>query len=396
MLSAEAYSFRQQARLAISLSLVGGFTNAVAFVAAGNFASHVTGHSTMVGIRMAGGARDLLFYAGMVGSFLLGAVTSAVMTELAKRRGAASKYVWPLTVEAGLLVVLMGGLNAGWAGTGRAGAAGTVRQAELLFLAAYAMGLQNATITKISGAVVRSTHLTGVVTDLGIESVQLGMYLWDRLRGRWWQRAGRVLRVSQRHPTVQRVALLGSIWGSFVCGATLGAVLFAEMHGNALAVPAAFLVGILWMSSRAPVAEIREMDVVGDPEMKLHGILQTLLPAELGVYRVTHDRRAGVRSPNFNMWVERVPAGKRVVVLVLSPVVRFDTNAILDLQRAVGKLEEARRELVLAGVNTAQYKQLEHEGMVATLGAERVCPDLEFAIGVAVERVREMKRETRG
>jgi hypothetical protein len=258
------------------------------------------------------------------------------------------------------------------------------------------MGLQNATITKISGAVVRSTHLTGVVTDLGIESVQLGMYLWDRLRGRWWQRAGRVLRVSQRHPTVQRVALLGSIWGSFVCGATLGAVLFAEMHGNALAVPAAFLVGILWMSSRAPVAEIREMDVVGDPEMKLHGILQTLLPAELGVYRVTHDRRAGVRSPNFNMWVERVPAGKRVVVLVLSPVVRFDTNAILDLQRAVGKLEEARRELVLAGVNTAQYKRLEHEGMVATLGAERVCPDLEFAIGVAVERVREMKRETRG
>ncbi len=34
------------------------------------------------------------------------------------------------------------------------------------------MGLQNATITKISGAVIRTTHLTGVTTDLGIETVQ--------------------------------------------------------------------------------------------------------------------------------------------------------------------------------------------------------------------------------
>jgi uncharacterized membrane protein YoaK (UPF0700 family) len=250
MLSAEAYSFRQQARVAVSLSLVGGFTNAVAFVAAGNFVSHVTGNSTLVGIGAAAGAREVLFYAGMVGSFFLGAVTSAAMTETAKRRGARSKYVWPLTLEAALLVVLMAGLNAGWMGT-QWSAAQAAPRAEWLFVAAYAMGLQNATITKISGAVVRSTHLTGVVTDLGIEGVHFGLQVWDRLRGRWdGARARRVVRTARRHPAARRVVLLGSIWASFVCGATLGAVLYGRFGGNALVAPAGFLVVIIWQSGR--------------------------------------------------------------------------------------------------------------------------------------------------
>jgi uncharacterized membrane protein YoaK (UPF0700 family) len=36
----------------------------------------------------------------------------------------------------------------------------------------FAMGLQNAMVTKISKAVVRTTHLTGLFTDLGIEMSQ--------------------------------------------------------------------------------------------------------------------------------------------------------------------------------------------------------------------------------
>ena len=55
MLSAEAYSFRHQARLAISLSWVGGFVNVVAFLAARQFVSHVTGNSTMIGVGLTEG-----------------------------------------------------------------------------------------------------------------------------------------------------------------------------------------------------------------------------------------------------------------------------------------------------------------------------------------------------
>ena len=39
-----------------------------------------------------------------------------------------------------------------------------------------AMGLQNSLVTRLSGAVVRTTHLTGVLTDLGIEGAR-----WFRL-----------------------------------------------------------------------------------------------------------------------------------------------------------------------------------------------------------------------
>lgn len=37
----------------------------------------------------------------------------------------------------------------------------------------FAMGLQNSLVTKVSNATVRTTHLTGLFTDLGIEFSQL-------------------------------------------------------------------------------------------------------------------------------------------------------------------------------------------------------------------------------
>ena len=40
----------------------------------------------------------------------------------------------------------------------------------------FAMGLQNSLVTTISNATVRTTHLTGLFTDLGIELSQLFFY----------------------------------------------------------------------------------------------------------------------------------------------------------------------------------------------------------------------------
>ncbi len=243
MLSAEVSTFGQQARLAVALSFVGGFTNAVAFVAGRNFVSHMTGNSTMVGLAAVGTSwGELAFYGGLVGAFGIGAVTSAIMTELAIRRGAPrARYILPVAVEAALLTGLTLWLGAGEAAMGQG----------WLFAAAFAMGLQNATITRISGAVVRSTHLTGVVTDLGIEGVQMALYLLDRRR-RWrgLLSAGRVLRLTQRHPTGQRLALLACIWTSFVVGAGLGAAGFAHAGGRALLAPVAVLLALVVVTYR--------------------------------------------------------------------------------------------------------------------------------------------------
>jgi uncharacterized membrane protein YoaK (UPF0700 family) len=40
------------------------------------------------------------------------------------------------------------------------------------------MGMQNAIITRISNAVIRTTHITGIVTDIGIELGKL--FFWNR------------------------------------------------------------------------------------------------------------------------------------------------------------------------------------------------------------------------
>ncbi|HUO08780.1 MAG TPA: YoaK family protein [Phycisphaerae bacterium] len=383
MLSAEALSFRQQSRLAISLSWIGGFTNVFAFLTWKTFSSHMTGSTTLLGLNLAlrEWSEALLFFT-LVASFLAGAISSTVMTELSRRHGVLSKYMLPLTVEALLLTLVMLSVRL------HPEVSKGLPEYGLLGLTAYAMGLQNATITRISGAVVRSTHLTGVLTDFGIESVQFGLWAWDQLQGRMWQRAGRVLKVSQRHPSLLRIALLASIWGSFVFGVIIGVFTYEKLHERALLLPVGFLLFITVFDWRRPIADIRELDPLHDPELKLFGLVYSLLPTPVGLYRLTHDRRQRFRAPNFSFWIDNLPPQKQVVILAIPPVMQFDANSIADLHRAVTKLESSHRRLIIAGVTPVQYRRLAHEHLVERIGAENICPDLEFAIALGNDLVR--------
>jgi len=185
----------------------------------------------------------------------------------------------PLAIEAVALGVLMIQLHL-FGDTTLHGA----HRYETVGMASFAMGLQNATITKISGAVVRSTHLTGVLTDLGVETVQFVMWWFDQLWGRKLSRAGRLFRVSQRHPSFLRLALLASITGSFMLGAVAGTVLYGWFHELALCPPIVFLIFIFIMDITKPIADIRELDLLSDPELKAHGLIQTILPPEIGCF----------------------------------------------------------------------------------------------------------------
>src|SRR5439155_13028925 len=127
-------------------------------------------------------------------------------------------YILPMAAE-GLLLSIVGVLLNYQLRTGRT-------DADLFnviaFLCAFTLGLQNATITEISGAVIRTTHVTGVITDFGLEGVRFLNWYMDRTRGRRWARAGRALRISQRHPTAQRLLLLFGVFWSFVIGSAAG------------------------------------------------------------------------------------------------------------------------------------------------------------------------------
>jgi uncharacterized membrane protein YoaK (UPF0700 family) len=392
MLSASAYSFRQKSRLAISLSWVAGYVNVIAFTICGQLISHMTGNTSHLGLSVGEGDwHGIAFFGFLVGSFFTGAVSSAVMTEGARRRGATSKYILPLAIEGILLATLaitIGSLKLD----------GTHRMADYTRLSyffcgvsAFAMGLQNATITKISGSVVRTTHLTGVITDLGLEGVQYLHWVYDRTRGRKRSRMGRVMRVSRREPSLLRLALLASILGSFLFGATFGALVFLRFPFEAMLAPVAFLAWIIFIDWHKPIADVEELDLLADPDWTGYAEIKSILPPELGIYRLTHHRRDQKHAmPDLGAWVERLPRHWKVVILAVSPLTAFDPDAALDLSAAVRKLRSQRRDLVICGLFPQQYRVLNKGGVTHLLGVQNVCPDLDFAIARGMNRVEEL------
>ncbi|MEJ0008906.1 MAG: YoaK family protein [Steroidobacteraceae bacterium] len=109
------------------------------------------------------GAYDLaLAGLGAVLSFLAGAACTAIMVNDSRRQHARIAGGAPLLLEAAL-----------WLGFGLLGA--RLTHIEGLFipftvmLLCFMMGLQNALITKLSNGEIRTTHVTGIITDIGIE-----------------------------------------------------------------------------------------------------------------------------------------------------------------------------------------------------------------------------------
>jgi uncharacterized membrane protein YoaK (UPF0700 family) len=391
MLSARAYSFRQKSKLAISLSWIGGYVNVVLMLTCGVFASHMTGNSTRFGELLASGQLALAGHFGLlILMFWFGAVASAIMTESAQRRGVRSKYILPMAVE-GILLSTIAILLTRYV----RGSVWTNETHFMADLAAFTMGLQNATITEISGAVIRTTHLTGVVTDFGLEGVRFLNWYLDRTRGRQWQRTGRVLRVSQRHPTAQRLYLLFCVFWSFILGAVMGTLVYTRHPGAALLLPVAFVMWIILMDWWKPIAGVKELDLLSDPELRAHGIVKALLPPELGLYRLTHHRSDRAHHPpDFHQWMSHVPEHWRVVILALSPLTCFNDNSVLALRDVVEKMRERGRQMIISGVTPAQYKILARNDLFDVLDPESLCPDLEFAIARGIDLLRHTARST--
>jgi uncharacterized membrane protein YoaK (UPF0700 family) len=159
-------------QLGYALAFVAGSTNAGGYLAVHQYTSHMTGIVSSMADNLVLGSFDLVL-AGIGGltCFVLGAMASAVMVNFARRRRLASEYALPLLVEAVLL------LGFGLAGGSLQGLHGLFVPGTVMLLC-FIMGLQNAVISKISRAEIRTTHITGTITDIGIE---LGKLLyWNR------------------------------------------------------------------------------------------------------------------------------------------------------------------------------------------------------------------------
>ncbi len=212
-------------RLARYLIFIAGAANAGGFIAVGRYTSHMTGIvSAMADDMVLGAATDIVAIGLIaVAAFLAGAATTALLVNFGRRRELRSQYALPLFLEGLLLLVFA--FNSGHA----VGEASTLLWTALL---SYVMGLQNAMVTKISKAVVRTTHITGMVTDIGIELGKL-VYVNERNSPLAPVRADR-----------DKLFLLGSLVSLFFIGGICGAFAF-ERFGYASALALAMMLFVL-------------------------------------------------------------------------------------------------------------------------------------------------------
>ena len=223
-----ARSPRLNAILAGYLAGVAGFVNSTSFILIGLYTSHVTGsvgrfaHDLALHDHAAAG-----FAACMVLSFFGGAFFASFVLE-------ASPFI-KVSRAYGIVLFCQGVLQAlflAWvASSPSAGVRMLDSQAWLL---CFTMGMQNSLVTRLSGAVVRTTHLTGVITDLGIEAAR--WLAWKRSQ---WKLVPILFtpRRPANRPDPIKVTLLLAISSSFITGSVLGAVLCLKIHVTAMVFP---------------------------------------------------------------------------------------------------------------------------------------------------------------
>lgn len=187
--------------LAVILAAVAGAANAGGFFAVRQYTSHMTGYLSLLADDLAVAEFGVALISCLaISAFVTGAAFSSIMIVWARDHSSHHQYSLPIAVQGVLLFCF----SWGWIFPSEAGRLFCI--ACLCFI----MGMQNATVTKLSGARIRTTHATGMVTDIGIE---IGRACYGFFRPQSASRADR-----------KKLAILTQQVGAFLIGGVVGAL----------------------------------------------------------------------------------------------------------------------------------------------------------------------------
>ena len=214
------------------LAFNAGAINAGGFLVVGMYTSHMTGFASMISDMLVLGSFTVAIGAiGALLAFVAGAACTAVLVNWARQNHLRSEYALPLLLEAGLLLVF--------------GLLGATLNRQTPFavpltvlVLAFTMGLQNALVSKISASQIRTTHMTGVITDMGIE---LGKLFY-------WNQGARPPELQVRANRI-KLRLYAMLLGAFMAGGVVGAAGFKYL-GFVWVLPMA---GLLLLMSLPPL-----------------------------------------------------------------------------------------------------------------------------------------------
>jgi uncharacterized membrane protein YoaK (UPF0700 family) len=189
---------------AFVLALVAGLVNSIGLLGFKHQSiSHLSGIATLLGTGIINSnLSDVLHLAFILLSFLIGSAISGFFLHSGSLK-LGRNYSWLLSLEAIFLFCSIYFLEND--------------SVNGHYLASVACGLQNAIATTYSGAVIRTTHVTGIFTDIGI-------MLGSKLRGNQFDKRKALLLI---------IIIIG-----FIFGGVLGAYFFSILKFNALLIPA--------------------------------------------------------------------------------------------------------------------------------------------------------------
>ncbi len=215
-------TLKHNLNIASLLSFVAGIVNVAGFLAVQRLTTNVTGHFAFFVDEIF----KLNFWQGFtyflyIFFFFLGSFVSNLLVEVISKTNDRLIYIIPTIIESTILFLLA-----------VFGQFLISQNPDLLACSLlFAMGLQNSLVTTISNATVRTTHLTGLFTDLGIELSQLFFYKQK----------------DQKDKLYSSIKLRLTIITFFFIGGLLGGIFYSTLKLYVLAIAATVLIiGIIY------------------------------------------------------------------------------------------------------------------------------------------------------
>lgn len=210
-------------KLASALSFVAGIVNITGVLSVKVLTTNITGHFAFFSEEILFKKHQSAFmYLLFILFFLIGSFISSMIIEFLLQRKKMRPHVYPIMIEIALLsfVGLSGYQPLGF----------SLSSHIIAYILLFSMGMQNSLVTRVSQSVVRTTHLTGLFTDLGIDLSQIVF--------------NKEYAVHQQ--LRKSIFLKLVIIACFFCGCIIGGLLYKLFYIKVLLLASGFLVFIIW------------------------------------------------------------------------------------------------------------------------------------------------------
>ncbi|MGE9293590.1 MAG: SulP family inorganic anion transporter, partial [Puniceicoccales bacterium] len=142
------------------------------------------------------------------------------------------------------------------------------------------------------------------------------------------------------------------------------------------------LAAILFIKRVADTSQITPVDASTDTEGPQHSLLGKDIPDEVQVFRILGPFFFGV-ADRLETALKRAQREPKVVILRMRKVTAMDATGLNALENLYEKLRKKNRQLVISALQPQPHKALKKSGLLARIGEENICPDIDAALARA-------------